>query len=64
MYANELQDEIYDDDSWLRLVVLNKINILLDESLDYVWKIIYGKNRKSIKILILIKKKILMNISK
>ena len=45
MYANELQDEIYDDDSWLRLVVLNKINILLDESLDYVWKIIYGKNR-------------------
>ena len=40
MLMNELQDEIYDDDSWLRLVELNKINVLLDESLDYVRKMI------------------------
>ena len=33
---NELQDEIYDDDSWLRYVELNKINILIDGSLDDV----------------------------
>ena len=43
---NELDDEIYSDDSWLRLVELNKINTLLDESLDYVWKMVYGKNRE------------------
>ena len=43
---NELHDEIYRDDSWLRLVELNKINVLLDEALDYVWKTFYGKNRE------------------
>ena len=43
---NELHSEIYSGDSWLRLVELNKINVLLDEALDYVWKIIYGKNRE------------------
>ena len=43
---NELHDEIYRDDSWLRLVELNKINVLLDEELDYVWKKFYGKNRE------------------
>ena len=42
---DELHDEIYSDDSWLRLVELNKINVLLDEVLDYAWKKIYGKNR-------------------
>ena len=31
---NELHDEIYSDDSWLRLVELNKVNMLLDEALD------------------------------
>ena len=46
MLMNELQDEIYDDDSWLRLVELSKINALLDESLDYVWKTIYDDNRE------------------
>ena len=46
MLMNELQDEIYDDDSWLRLVELNKINMLLDESLDYVRKMIYAENRE------------------
>ena len=35
---NELHDGIYSDDSWLRLVELNKINVLIDEALDYVWK--------------------------
>ena len=43
---SELQDEIHRDDSWLRLVEMNKINALLDESLDYIWKMIYGKNRE------------------
>ena len=43
---NELQDEIYSDDSWFRLVELNKINALIDHSLDYIWKIVYGKNRE------------------
>ena len=43
---NELHDEINSDDSWLRLVELNKINMLLDKILDYVWKILYDKNRE------------------
>ena len=43
---NELHDEIYCDDSWLRLVELNKINALLDETLDYVWKTFYSENRE------------------
>ena len=43
---DELHDEIYSDDSWLRLVELNKINVLLDEVLDYVWKTFYDKNRE------------------
>ena len=43
---SQLQDEIYSDDSWLSLLEMNKINALLDESLDYIWNMIYGKNRK------------------
>ena len=43
---SELQDGIYSDNSWLRLVEMNKINPLLDKSLDYIWKMIYGKNRE------------------
>ena len=43
---SELQDKIYSDDSWVRLVEMNKTNALLDESLDYVWIMIYGKNRE------------------
>ena len=42
---NELWDEIYSDDSWF-IVELNKINVLLDEALHYVWKTIYNKNRE------------------
>ena len=43
---SELQDEIYSGDSSLSLLEMNKINALLDESLDYIWNMIYGKNRK------------------
>ena len=43
---NELHGQIYSDDSWLRLVELNKIHVLLDEALDYVRKIIYSKKRE------------------
>ena len=43
---NELHDEINSDDSWLRLVELNKINMLLYEALDYGWKTLQGKNRE------------------
>ena len=31
---HELQDEIYTDDSWLRLVELNKIDAIIDEALN------------------------------
>ena len=44
----ELQDEIYSDDSWLRLVELDKVNIIKDEALNVVWKVLYeNKNRIS-----------------
>ena len=42
---SELQDEIYSDDSWLRLVELNKIDAIIDEALNAVWKKFYRKNR-------------------
>ena len=42
---SELQDEIYNDDSWLRLVELNKIDAIIEEALNAVWKKFYGKNR-------------------
>ena len=45
----ELKDDLYDD-SWLRLAELNKINALLDESLDWVWKMVYGVNREKYEI--------------
>ena len=42
----ELQDEIYSDDSWLRLVRLDKIDAIVDEAMDVVWNMIYeNKNR-------------------
>ena len=43
----ELQDEIYSDDSWWRLVELNKIDAIIDEALNVLWNEIYGKNRIS-----------------
>ena len=39
----ELQDDIYSDDSRLRLVELNKINVIIDESLNAVWKVLWKK---------------------
>ena len=42
---SELQDEIYSDDSWLRLVELDKIDVIIDAALNAVWKKFYGKNR-------------------
>ena len=41
----ELQDEIYSDDSWLRLLELNKIDAIIDKTLNVVWNAICGKNR-------------------
>ena len=41
----ELQDEIYSDDSWLRLVELEKIDAITDEALNVVWNMICGENR-------------------
>ena len=45
--VHELQDEIYSDDSWLRLVELNKIDAIIDEALNVVRNEICGKNRIS-----------------
>ena len=41
----ELEDEIYSDDSWFRLVELEKIDAIIDEALNVVWNMICGKNR-------------------
>ena len=41
----ELQDEIYNDDSCLRLVELHKIDVIIDEALNVVWNAICEKNR-------------------
>ena len=42
---SELQDEIYNDDSWLSLVESNKIDTITDEALNAVWKTFCRKNR-------------------
>ena len=47
----ELQDNTYSNDSWLSLVKLNGIDTILDEVLNVVWYEIYGKNRKSSKMI-------------
>ena len=47
---DELEDEIYDD-SWLWLVELDKRKDILADALNVVSKEIYGKNRKSSKII-------------
>ena len=41
----ELQDEIYSGDSWLRLVELDKIDAIIEEAFNIVWKVLY-KNKK------------------
>ena len=43
----ELQDEVYSDDSWLRLVELNQIDAIIDEALIVEGNETCGKNRKS-----------------
>ena len=47
---HESEGEIYDD-SWLRLVELDKRKDILADALNVVSKEIYGKNRKSSKII-------------
>ena len=37
----ELQDEIHSNDSWLRLVELDKIDVILEEAFNIVWKRLY-----------------------
>ena len=44
---NELQDEIYSDDSWLRLVELDKIDAILEKVFNTVWTT-HNKNKKRI----------------
>ena len=44
--TNDLQDELFSDDPWLKLFEMNKINALVDESLDYIQNMIYGKKRE------------------
>ena len=43
----KLQDEIYLNDTWLRLDELNRIDTIFDDTLNIVQYEIYGKNRKS-----------------
>ena len=42
----ELQDEIYSDDSCLRLVELEKIDTIREEAKDVVWKTLYVNNKR------------------
>ena len=42
----ELQDGIYNDDSWVRLVELDKIDTIIDEAIDVVWKVFYENKNK------------------
>ena len=37
----ELQDEIHSNDSWLRLVELDKIDVILEEAFNIVWERLY-----------------------
>ena len=41
----ELQDEIYSDDSWLRLVELDKIDATIEEVFNVVWNVLW-ENKK------------------
>ena len=42
----EIMNELHDDDPHLRLFELNRINALLDKSLDYAWELSDGGNRE------------------
>ena len=59
----ELQDEIYNDDSWLRKVELNKIDAIIDDALNVIWNMIHKKRKKQAqKRLIQIKIKTVMDL--
>ena len=45
-FTNDLQDEIFSNDPRVKLIEMKKINALADESLDYIWNIIYGRNKE------------------
>ena len=36
----ELQDEIYSDDSWLRILDLSKIDAIIDYAVNVTWNMI------------------------
>ena len=42
---SEIMNELHDDPH-LRLLELNRINALLDKSLDYAWELSHGGNRE------------------
>ena len=46
-WINELQDEVYSYDSWLRLVELDKIDAILQEVFHTAWKML-NKNKNRI----------------
>ena len=35
------------DDSWLRIVQLNKLGAILDDALNVTWNMIYEKKKKN-----------------
>ena len=45
-------NELHDDDPHLRLFELNRINALLDKSLDYAWELSHGGNREKHELII------------
>ena len=54
---HKLQDEIYLNDTRLRLEKLNRIENIFDDALNVVWYEIYEKNRKSSKMINICKHK-------
>ena len=54
----ELQDEIYSDDSWLRLVESDTIDAIAEEAFNIVWKVLYEKkNRINAEMIMIVKHK-------
>ena len=54
----ELQDEIYSDDSWLRLVESDTIDAIAEEAFNIVWKALYEKkNRINAEMIMIVKHK-------
>ena len=41
--------ELQDDDSWLRLVELNKLDSTLDDALNVIWNMIYKRKLNKLK---------------